>query len=78
MKPLKLINKTRVLEQSQEGLLPLEIEDVELSGVNLMNSCWSLSENEIEMLKNGGAIKLSIVGTIHPPVLLMVVDENGN
>lgn len=68
---------TRILGRSQNYRgLPVKDEIVTdgASGqrVNQMTSVWELNPDELEMLKAGGKIYLSVFGTDHPPVLLNV------
>lgn len=44
-----------------------------LSGQNVMFSCYQLSETEIEALKNGGLLRLGIMGEVHPVFSLNVL-----
>ena len=43
-----------------------------LGGGNAMVSVWRPTEEERQQLINGGEIQLSILGTVHPPVMLVV------
>lgn len=48
--------------------LPVRVDDV------CLTSHWKPSESEIEQLKNGGFIALSIFGRVHPVVSIFVED----
>lgn len=68
MTPVEISNATRVLAKDQDEYLNLHICDQVVDGQNNMISLWQPNADDLEMIKNGGLIKLSIVGQIHPPV----------
>jgi hypothetical protein len=35
-----------------------------------MTSVWEPTPKELAMLQEGGAVRLSIIGTLHPPVMI--------
>ena len=73
MQALPLSNVTRVLATDQPEYEPLHICDMAMSGGgNAMVSVWRPSKEERQQLINGGEIQLSILGTAHPPVMLVV------
>ena len=73
MQALPLTNVTRVLAVDQPEYEPLQICDMPmLGGGNAMVSVWRPTEEERQQLINGGEIQLFILGTVHPPVMLVV------
>lgn len=74
---------TRVIgeEQGYKGL-PLrdEIGNDPICGPGTprMLSHWMPSAAELELLNAGGTIQLSVLGEVHPPVLIEVVDSGFN
>lgn len=73
----RISGTTRVIGKSQ-GYLGLPIRDEPIIDqtndlpVNRMVSAWELTPNEIDRLKKGATIYLSIIGTQHPPVMLEI------
>lgn len=73
MLPIRIANATRVLAESQDEYFALAIRDEVLKGMGpAMTSLWEPTPQELELLKAGGHIRLSIMGTVHPPVMLSV------
>ncbi len=80
MLPLRISNATRVLAQARPGYHVLAIRDapvdVAIEGgvqqANGMTSLWEPTPAELKMLNAGGSIQLTILGTVHPPVLMAV------
>lgn len=70
MLSLRISNATRVLAENQDEYHALAIRDEDVSGVNGMTSLWEPTPKELAMLNAGGAVRLTILGTIHPPVLI--------
>ena len=70
MQPLRISDATRVLAETQDEYYALAIKDEEIEGVNHMTSVWEPTPKEIADLANGGAVRLTILGTGHPPVQL--------
>ncbi|MBI6628356.1 hypothetical protein [Pontibaca salina] len=70
MQPLRISNATRVLAETQNEYYALAIRDEEIGGVNTMTSVWEPAPREMADLANGGAVRLTIIGTGHPPVML--------
>lgn len=77
MLPLRISNATRVLAETQDEYYALAIRDEEVDGVNQMTSVWEPSPAELRTLTEGGAIRLTILGTAHPPVILTVQPAPG-
>ncbi len=46
------------------------IRDELVEGVNHMTSVWEPTPNELAQLNAGGAVRLTILGSCHPPVML--------
>ncbi len=70
MIPLRISNATRVLAETQDEYLCLAIRDEVIDGVNYMTSLWEPSPAELAMLAGGGHVRLTILGSGHPPVML--------
>jgi len=70
MLPLKIQNATRILAESQDEYYALAIRDEVVDGQNQMASVWEPTPAEMAMLNAGGAVRLTILGTGHPPVML--------
>ena len=70
MQPLRISNSTRILAETQDEYYALAIRDEEIEGVNHMTSVWELTPRELQDLQNGGAVRLTILGTGHPPVMI--------
>jgi len=69
--------QTRRLASDQDEYNALSIADrPEPELGNVMESIWEPTPRELEELKNGGFIRLSIIGLIHPPVMLDVVPRS--
>lgn len=72
MLPLRIANATRILAETQDEYHALAIRDEDILGVNSMTSVWEPTPAELRMLNEGGAVRLTILGEIHPPVMLTV------
>ena len=70
MQPLRISNATRVLAETQDEYYALAIHDEEIDGTNHMTSVWEPTPKELEDLASGGAVRLTILGTGHPPVMV--------
>jgi hypothetical protein len=70
MQPLRISNSTRILAETQDEYYALAIRDEVVDGVNQMTSVWEPTPRELADLANGGAVRLTILGTGHPPVML--------
>lgn len=70
MQPLRISNSTRILAETQDEYYALAIRDEEIEGVNHMTSVWEPTPRELQDLQNGGAVRLTILGTGHPPVMI--------
>lgn len=82
MRSVTFKDKTRDLgapcewDQSDVPCNALAIRDVHMGDhVPGMESYWKPSKEELVMLNNGGFVKLTIVGTTHPPVSVEVEAE---
>jgi hypothetical protein len=75
MLPLRVKDTTRVLSGGKEHR-PLAIRDevMVLDGcpINVMTSAWEPTPAELSVLLRGGSVRLSILGTSHPPVMMSV------
>ncbi len=70
MRPLRIANATRVLAETQDEYYALAIRDEEIEGVNHMTSVWEPTPEEVAHIKAGGAVRLTILGFGHPPVMI--------
>lgn len=70
MQPLRIINATRILAETQDEYYALAIRDEVVDGVNQMTSVWEPTPAELNDLANGGAVRLTILGNGHPPVMI--------
>lgn len=70
MLPLRISNATRILAETQDEYFALAIRDEEIDGVPHMTSVWEPSPAELAHLNAGGAVRLTILGRVHPPVML--------
>lgn len=70
MLPLRISNATRILAETQDEYHALAIKDEVIDGQNFMVSVWERTPAELQHLVNGGAVRLSIMGRGHPPVML--------
>ena len=72
MIPLSPENTTRRIGKSQ-GYNGLSIADVYLEGGHAaMITLWEPTPNELAVLVSGGKVRLIILGSAHPPVLVEV------
>lgn len=79
MLPLRITGATRQMAEEQDEYHTLAIRDsiAEVPGVGFcpaMTSHWELTPTELEKLKRGGVVELTILGTTWPPVILTVKD----
>ncbi len=71
MLPLRISNATRILAETQDEYYALAIADqMGSDGVNYMTSVWEPTAVELKQLNEGGAVRLTILGTAHPPVMM--------
>ena len=68
MQPLRISNATRILAETQDEYYVLAIKDEVVDGVNHMTSVWEPTPAELADLASGGAVRLTILGSGHPPV----------
>ena len=73
---VEIDNATRVLGEAQ-GYRGLPIRDIAIGNERFMMSAWAPTQEEIEALRNGALIILSVAGTAHPPVLINVGNTAG-
>jgi len=70
MQALRIKDNTRVLAETQDEFSSLAIKDEVIDGYHMMTTVWEPTPKELAELVAGGAVKLTILGTLHPPVLL--------
>jgi len=70
--PLSPENTTRRIGKSQ-GYKGLSVADIQLdTGQDAMVTLWEPTPNELAALASGGKVRLTIIGSAHPPVLVEV------
>jgi len=70
MLPLRISNATRILAETQDEYYALAILDEVVDGQPQMTSVWEPTPKELADLQAGGAVRLTILGTGHPPLML--------
>lgn len=70
MLPLRISNATRILAETQDEYYALAILDEVVDGQPQMTSVWEPTPKELADLIAGGAVRLTILGIGHPPVML--------
>jgi hypothetical protein len=70
MLPLRISNATRILAETQDEYYALAILDEVVEGQAQMTSVWEPTLKELADLNAGGAVRLTILGKHHPPVML--------
>jgi predicted phosphodiesterase len=69
MKPIKTKNSNAVLKGSG-NVIDLPITRLTFTEGPAVESCWQLSEEELEIVKETGKIYFICMGHTHPPILL--------
>lgn len=77
MFPIRVANASRVLAENQDEYYALAIIDEIVDGEAQMTSAWEPTPAEIDALMKGGSVRLTIRGTVHPPVMLSVKTAPG-
>lgn len=77
MLPLRIADATRVLAEGQDEYHALAVKDgvVELPDgrvVPAMTSAWEPTPKELRILMAGGSVRLTILGLVHPPLMMEV------
>lgn len=62
---------TRVCGKSQ-GYLGLPVRDEIVDGVNIMHTAWEPTPDEIERIKAGAKVIVSVIGNNPQPIMLTV------
>lgn len=70
MLPLRISNATRILAETQDEYYALAILDEIANGSPQMTSVWEPTPKELADLAAGGAVRLTILGRHHPPVMI--------
>lgn len=78
MLPLRISNATRVLAETQEEYYALAILDELVDGQPQMTSVWEPTPKELADLNAGGAVRLTVIGTGHPPVMITTQGPPGS
>jgi len=76
--PLRISNATRILAETQEEYYALAILDEVVDGNPQMTSVWEPTPKELADLNAGGAVRLTILGTGHPPVMITTQGPPGS
>jgi hypothetical protein len=59
------------LAESQDEYFALAIVgQPDANGENMMTSVWEPTLAELKQLNEGGAVRLTILGSVHPPVMM--------
>ncbi len=67
----RIAGTTRVLGKSQ-GYLGLPVRDGTHDDGPCMTTAWEPTPGEIEALQAGAKIKITILGNVHPPIIVSV------
>lgn len=73
MKPVKTEFTNSILKapEGSENVVDLPITKLKYTdGSNAVESCWELSEKELEKVKETGKIYFVCMGKTHPPIFL--------
>lgn len=73
MKPIETKNTNSILKAPKGALNVVDLPITRFAfkdGRNAVESCWELSETEIEKIKETGKIYFVALGNTHPPILL--------
>lgn len=70
MLPLRISNATRILAETQDEYYALAILDEVVNDTPQMTSVWEPTPKELADLNAGGAVRLTILGRVHPPVMI--------
>lgn len=73
MRPVKTENTNSILKAPKEGtsVVDLPITRLEYSnGSNAVESCWELSEEELNRIIKTKKVYFVCMGVTHPPILL--------
>ena len=74
MKPIKTQHSNGVLKGSGD-VIDLPITGLNYYGRPAIESCWQLSEEELEVVKQTGKIYFVCMGHTHPPIFLDVKSQ---
>ena len=75
MKPVKTENSNSVLK-GYENVADLPITRLKYEDEShVVESCWELSKEELEKVKETGRVYFVCIGDTHPPILLSVKSE---
>lgn len=73
MKPIKTKNTNSILRapEGNNDVIDLPITRLKYEdGSNAVESCWKLSQEELEHVKETGKVYFVCMGQTHPPILL--------
>lgn len=69
---VRIAGATRVMAEGQEEFFNLPIRDEEIKGINTMTSAWEFTPAEVKAIVAGAKLYLTILGKVHPPVMVKV------
>ncbi len=72
----RIKDATRVFGEDQEEYRQLPIRDEYVDGVPAMTSAWELTPRDILTLKAGGKLYITIMGSVHPPMMVKVENRS--
>jgi hypothetical protein len=73
MKPIETSSTNSILKapQDSENVIDLPITRLQyMDGTHAVESCWEMSEEELEIVKKTGRVYFACFGQTHPPILL--------
>lgn len=62
---------TRRIGKSQ-GYKGLSVKDFDLDGIPAMQTGWELTPGEVEKIKQGGKIIITLLGNAHPLIMVEI------
>ena len=78
MKPIKTKNTNSILKapEGSENVVDLPITQLKYTdGSFAVESCWKLSKEEVEKVKETGKVYFICMGRTHPPIFLSSKSE---
>lgn len=58
--------------EDKTGTTPLAVERLTVAGYYCVASYWQPNADDLRMLREGGSVRLLVLGTSHPPLRLEV------
>lgn len=78
MKPAKTVNTNSILRapEGSDDVIDLPITRlIYEDGSRAVESCWQLSDKELEIVRSTGKVYFVCIGETHPPILLSVKSQ---